>query len=178
MREAGLYQRLCEVQSKSIIHNICEPTWASNFLVIVQMTPQWDGQAQAVLYAVLNGPYTEPKVAVAIDDDVNIYDPRDVFWAISTRVNPEKDVAILRNQRGHHIDISAPEVSSPEGDLVVRVGGKMIIDATKPALWRKEERKQFDRVVPSGANDSTLAALLSGLQSTQRSREAPIPAEK
>lgn len=159
-REAVLYRRLSEVHSRSLIQSVYQPPWTSSFVVIVQMTPQWDGQAKAVLLAALSSPYLEPKVVIAVDDDVNIYDARDVFWAISTRVDPQKDVIVLPNQRIHTLDVSAPPITAPDDPIVERLGGKMMIDATKPALWRKAEREQFTRVVPSGAGDPALEHLL------------------
>ncbi len=45
----------------------------------------------------------------------------------------------------------------------MRIGGKMAIDATKPALWRKKERAEFDRVKPMGADDPGIQALLERL---------------
>ncbi|MBI4588723.1 MAG: hypothetical protein HY725_07775 [Candidatus Rokubacteria bacterium] len=53
----------------------------------------------------------------------------------------------------------------PSEVTVVRVGGKMAIDATKPPLWRKKEREHFDRVTPKGANDPAIQALLQRLAS-------------
>src|SRR6266516_4364700 len=115
---------------------------ATVFTVFVQMTPRWDGQARAVLLGALSSPYLHPKIAIAVDEDVDIYDPRDLFWAISTRVNPERDVIVIPHERIHPLDISAPNVDRSEV-TVMRVGGKMAIDATKPALWRKKERDEF-----------------------------------
>jgi hypothetical protein len=48
---------------------------------------------------------------------------------------------------------------------VMRVGGKIAIDATKPPLWRKKERAEFTRVKPKGVDDPALAALLARLAS-------------
>jgi 2,5-furandicarboxylate decarboxylase 1 len=164
IREAVIFRRLSEMSGQPRIRSVFMPGWASNFIVMVQLSPQWDGQAKNVLLGALSSPYLEPKIAIAVDEDVNIYDPKDVFWAISTRVNPEKDVMILENQRNHHLDPISPEITPPEGDLVLRMGGKMIIDATKPAAWRKQEREQFTRVVPSGANDPAIQGILDRLR--------------
>src|SRR5207245_4125014 len=82
--------------------------------LFVQMTPRWDGQARDVLLGVLSSPYLHPKIAIAVDEDVNIYDPRELFWAISTRVNPERDVIMIPHERIHPLDISAPNVDRSE----------------------------------------------------------------
>ena len=43
---------------------------------------------------------------------------------------------------------------------VMRIGGKMGIDATKPPTWRAESRKKFQRVDPMGKGDEAIAKLL------------------
>jgi 2,5-furandicarboxylate decarboxylase 1 len=59
---------------------------------------------------------------VAVDEDVNIYDPVDVEWAITTRFNAKKGLMILKDQPGHILN---PMV---EDGLVTKVG----VDATAP----------------------------------------------
>jgi len=59
---------------------------------------------------------------VAVDDDVNIYDPIDVEWAITTRFNAKKGFMMLKDQPGHILN---PMV---ENGLVTKVG----VDATAP----------------------------------------------
>ena len=160
--EASLFRRLSEIHGRTEIHDVYIPPWVTMFTVFVQMTPRWDGQARDVLLGVLSSPYLHPKIAIAVDEDVNIYDPRELFWAISTRVNPERDVITIPHERIHPLDISAPNVDRSEV-TVMRVGGKMAIDATKPPLWRKKERDEFARIKPKGADDPALRALLARL---------------
>src|SRR6266702_3961953 len=149
--EASLYRRLREIHGHTEVHDVYIPPWVTMFTVFVQLTPRWDGQARDVLLGVLSSPYLHPKIAIAVDEDVNIYDPRDVFWAISTRVNPERDIIVIPHERIHPLDISAPNLDRSEV-TVMRVGGKMAIDATKPPLWRKKERDEFSRVKAKGAD--------------------------
>ena len=134
------------------------------FCVFFQMTARWDGRARDVLLAALSSPNLHPKIVVAVDQDVNIHDPKEIFWAISTRVNPERDVIIIPHERIHPLDISVPRVDNHGEVTVMRVGGKMAIDATKPPLWRKKERDAFERVEPSGAGDHTLDEILELLR--------------
>lgn len=162
--EASLYRRLREIHGHTDVHDVYIPPWVTMFTVFIQMTPRWDGQARAVLLGALSSPYLHPKIAIAVDEDVDIYDPRDVFWAISTRLNPEHDVIVLPHERIHPLDISAPNVDRSEV-TVMRVGGKMAIDATKPPLWRKKERDEFNRVKPKGTDDPAIEALLRRLAS-------------
>src|SRR6266581_346407 len=75
-----------------------------------------------------------------------------------------RDVIVIPHERIHPLDISAPNVDRSEV-TVMRVGGKMAIDATKPPLWRKKEREEFTRIKPKGADDPALQALLTRLAS-------------
>jgi len=67
------------------------------------------------------------KHCVIVDDDINIYDPNEVEWAIATRFQADKDVIILPKQRGSSLD--------PSGDLTEgkkAITCKMGLDATIP----------------------------------------------
>ncbi|MDP2937078.1 MAG: UbiD family decarboxylase [Dehalococcoidia bacterium] len=121
------------------------------FTMLIQMNPQYRGDARNALMSVLTGPYLHPKIAIAVDDDVDIYDANDVLWAVSTRVNPSKDVFIIPDTRGHSMDLSLEEVSVPGTDTWSRVGSKMGIDATKPAAKTDPQaRERFRRNRPVG----------------------------
>lgn len=161
--EASLYQRVRDVQGATTVHDVHVPRFAALFLAIIQITPQWDGQALAVGLAALSGVNLHPKIAVVVDEDVDIYNAEDLLWAITQRVNPQLDVQILPNQRIHPLDQSAPPVNDEV--TVMRVGGKMVIDATKPPMWRPRERADFTRVTPSGAGDASLDAILAKVRS-------------
>jgi 2,5-furandicarboxylate decarboxylase 1 len=59
---------------------------------------------------------------IAVDTDVNLYDPIEVEWAFTTRFNAKKGFITLKDEPGHILN---PMV---EGGLVTKVG----IDATAP----------------------------------------------
>jgi 3-polyprenyl-4-hydroxybenzoate decarboxylase len=66
---------------------------------------------------------------------------------------------MIPNTRLHPLDISIPQVR--DDYTVMRIGGKLAIDATKPATWRGKERDRFSRVKPMGRDDETLNELLA-----------------
>ena len=148
--EAGMYNRLRETAGGIDIHEVACPAWCSRYTVIVQMTPRFDGEARAALLAALSSPYLYPKLAIAVDADVDVHDARDVMWAMATRVNPETDVHVIPGMRAHGLDLASPELLPPGSPAWQRVGGKMFIDATKPATWRKQERELWERARPKG----------------------------
>lgn len=94
---------------------------------VVSITKQHDGDGKNAILAAFAG-HPSLKHVVVVDEDVNIYDDREVEWAIATRFQADRDLVIVPNARGSSLDPSA------EKSLTTKWG----IDATKP-LERKEE---------------------------------------
>ena len=61
------------------------------------------------------------KYIIVVDDDINVRNWDDVVWAISTRVDPGRDITIVENTPFDYLDFSTP---------VPELGAKMGIDAT------------------------------------------------
>jgi len=119
--------------------------------IIIQMTQRFRGDAKLALLNALGGPYLHHKIAIAVDEDVDIFDPTDVMWAISTRVNPQRDIFIIPDIRGHTYDLSLTELGAPGDPNWQALGSKMGIDATKPSvILDPEEREKFERTRPMG----------------------------
>jgi 2,5-furandicarboxylate decarboxylase 1 len=131
------------------------------FTVVIQMSQRYRGDARNVLTAALTGPYLHPKVAIAVDEDVDLYDPAEVMWAISTRVNPADDTFVLSGMRGHPMDISLETLGEPGAANWQAVGSKIGIDATKPgSLSEPQRRERFVRNRPPGWENTNLADFL------------------
>lgn len=120
------------------------------FGVVVQMNPRYYGEARNVLLSVLSSEYQHPKVAIAVDEDVDIFNYAEVLWAISTRVNPEQDIVVIPGAKIHAMDPSCPEFGAPGAPGWHRIGGKVIIDATKPPDCDPKRRFEFERLRPVG----------------------------
>jgi 2,5-furandicarboxylate decarboxylase 1 len=160
--EATIFNRVQGVHGKTLIHDVHVPPWASLFITVVQLTARWDGQARDVGLAALAGPNLHPKIVILVDEDVDIYSGKDILWAVSTRVDPQKDVIVIPHERIHPLDQSVPAL--PDEVTMMRIGGKMVIDATKPATWRPERRKEFERVQPMGSGDASLDDILASIR--------------
>jgi UbiD family decarboxylase len=125
--------------------------WGTIFGVIIQMTPRFYGEAKSVLMAALSSTYLHQKFAVAVDEDVDIYDPTDVAWAITTRVDPIKDITIIPGLRGHALDESVSEkLREPRVTIRQELTSKVLIDATKPPTTDPERRDIYERLKPIG----------------------------
>jgi 4-hydroxy-3-polyprenylbenzoate decarboxylase len=101
---------------------------ARDFWGIVQIDPKLKrpGQVRNLLLAMT---YLMPrlKFLVAVDDDIDIYDTLDVFWAVSTRVDPGRDTFTVPDTGTGPIDPSSYELA---------ITSKLFIDATKKAHFR------------------------------------------
>ena len=88
----------------------------------VSLTPRYRGQPRNVILASL-GSAKRPKMTVVVDEDIDIYDEFQMNWAITTRVQPDRDVIIVPAVGAAPEDPSTP---SPGYSAV------MGMDATRP----------------------------------------------
>lgn len=123
----------------------CHPS-AGMMMVVLKIRPRVEGQAKTALMAALSGAYLHPKLAVAVDDDIDANDLRQVMWSMTTRVHAERDIVTIPNTRVFALDNISPVV--PGQNSFHRIGTKWMIDATKPAVTQGEARDQFERAMP------------------------------
>ncbi|MBI2371428.1 MAG: UbiD family decarboxylase, partial [Deltaproteobacteria bacterium] len=102
------------------------------------------GQARQALFVLLSS-MGFIKHAVAVDEDVDLDDPRDVEWALATRVQADEDLVVLTGLVGSSVDPSAEARG---------VTAKVGVDATKPF----RERERFERIgVPAEVRERARA---------------------
>lgn len=78
------------------------------------------------------------KHVVVVDDDIDIYDPNSVEWAIATRFQASSDLVIKENEKGSSLDPSA----NPETRETTKVG----VDATKPLNKDGFDKAKYMRI--------------------------------
>ncbi len=86
------------------------------------------GEGKNALTALLS--VAEVKLAIVTDDDINIYDPDELDWAMTFRVQADHDVIVIPGARGKHIDPSVRAWAMGKGGLPTTA--KLGIDATIP----------------------------------------------
>ncbi len=80
---------------------------------------------------------SDVKLAVVVDDDIDIYDEQRVLWAIATHFEADTGLAVIPNAMGAHLNPSAyGEVRHEKGPM----NTKMVIDATRSATLPFAER--------------------------------------
>ncbi|MBI2370280.1 MAG: UbiD family decarboxylase, partial [Deltaproteobacteria bacterium] len=83
----------------------------------------------------------EVKLVIVTDDDINIYDPHELDWALTFRVQADRDVIIVSGARGKHID---PSLKSWEvGKAGLPTTSKLGIDATIPEGVPREKYERL-----------------------------------
>src|SRR5438067_4961838 len=143
---AAIFRRLKDVSGGINLHNVM--ALPGIFGLAVQMTPRYYGEAKNVLMAALSSEYQHPKWAIAVDQDVDIFNPAELLWAITTRVNPAEDVVVIPGTHNHAMDAALPELGAPSTALWQRFGSKMLVDATIPPPADAEARAKFERIRP------------------------------
>jgi 2,5-furandicarboxylate decarboxylase 1 len=143
---AAIFRRLKDVGGGPNLHNVM--VLPGVFGVAIQMTQRAYGEAKNLLLATLSSEYQHPKVVIAVDQDVDIFNPAELMWALATRVDPQKDVTIIGGTHNHAMDASLTELGAPGTPLWQRFGSKMLIDATIPPPCDAEARAQFERIRP------------------------------
>ena len=89
--------------------------------------------------------YRRLKTVIAVDEDVDIFSPESVLWALATRVQWSRDSIVVDGLSGSGLDPSIPEGAS--------TASKMAVDATLPPPPRPGQPRAVPPVatVPEGA---------------------------
>ncbi|MDF3011240.1 MAG: Carboxylyase-related protein, partial [Burkholderiales bacterium] len=107
-------------------------------LAVVSMKKQYPGHAKRVMFGVWSflRQFMYTKFVIVVDDDIDARDWREVIWALSTRVDPVRDVLLVENTPIDYLDFASP---------VSGLGSKMGIDAT--GKWPGETARRWGRPI-------------------------------
>lgn len=111
----------------------------SPFTCFVSIEQRLKGQGKNAIMAVLGADLYMKRVVV-VDHDVDVFDDRQVNWAIATRSQPDRDMIVIPGARGSDLD---PSTSGDDGFTA-----KWGVDATaKPLLKDFTPRHHFPEEV-------------------------------
>ncbi|HEY9616421.1 MAG TPA: UbiD family decarboxylase [Microcoleaceae cyanobacterium] len=90
---------------------------------VISIDKAYPGQARRAALAFWSAlpQFTYTKFVIVVDKSINIRDPRQVVWAISSKVDPSRDVFILPDTPFDTLDFASQKLG---------LGGRMGIDAT------------------------------------------------
>jgi 2,5-furandicarboxylate decarboxylase 1 len=163
-REAALLRELRRVVPT--VRSVRFPIEQFGFMVHISMEKVNEGDAKNVLLFTL-GRDTMLRMAVVVDDDIDIANSREVSWAIATRVQGERDILLVPGARGCRLDPTAQDITGLSRDgLVTKIG----MDATRPIGYGYEwPRRLSNRLT----DQIDLDTILSHQDKTSRSAEKP-----
>jgi UbiD family decarboxylase len=103
-------------------------------MVVVSLKQRYAGHAMHALTAIagMQTGASMYRYYVAVDDDIDPVDLKQVIWAMCTRVDPAESVQTLKSWTSDLDPRLAPE-KREQGDFTM---SRMLIDACKPYPWR------------------------------------------
>jgi 2,5-furandicarboxylate decarboxylase 1 len=110
------------------------------------------------------------KHVVVVDDDIDVWNPIDVEWAIATRVQADRDLVVVTNARGKPLDPSLAPTPMGQVPTTAKIG----IDATIPEGVPKE---RYERIAYAYADRARIADYAGGKADRpgRAARETAIP---
>ncbi len=125
---------ILQKQFPEIIDFYLPPEGCSYRMAIVSMKKQYPGHAKRVMMGVWSflRQFMYTKFVIVVDDDVDTRNWQDVIWAISTRVDPARDITLVENTPIDYLDFASP---------VSGLGSKMGLDATNK--WSGETTREW-----------------------------------
>ncbi|NLS76068.1 MAG: UbiD family decarboxylase [Chloroflexi bacterium] len=102
------------------------PGGASWLHAVVQIAKRAPDDGPRAIQAAFRG-HSSLKHVVVVDEDIDLYDPHSVEWAIATRFQADRDLVLLREQPSSSLDPSALHVPGQKSRTA-----KLGVDATIP----------------------------------------------
>jgi 4-hydroxy-3-polyprenylbenzoate decarboxylase len=114
---------LLQQQFPEIIDCWLPPEGCSYRMAVVSIRKQYAGQAKRVMMGIWSflRQFLYTKWVVVVDDDINCRHWPDVIWAISTRMDPARDITIIDRTPIDYLDFASP---------ISGLGSKIGLDAT------------------------------------------------
>src|SRR6266705_3004195 len=98
--EANLYRAV-----RAMVPSVKAVRVPGPFTCFVSIEQRIPGQAKNAILAAFGADLYMKRVVV-VDEDVDVFDDRQVNWAIATRCQPDRDITIITNARASHLDTS------------------------------------------------------------------------
>ncbi len=130
-REATIYRevsRVCECLDVRLTPGSGE--WLN---AIVKIRKKNEDDGRKAIEAAFKG-HESLKYVVVVDEDIDIDNPEEVEWAISTRTQLDRDLILKPGEKGSSLD--------PSADQITRLTCKAGVDATIPL---NSERERFKK---------------------------------
>ncbi len=110
------------------------PEGCSYRMAVVSMKKEYPGHAKRVMFGVWSflRQFMYTKFVIVTDDDVDVRQWDDVIWAMTTRMDPVRDMTLVENTPIDYLDFASP---------VSGLGSKVGFDATNK--WKGETDREW-----------------------------------
>ena len=114
------------------------PEGCSYRLAVVSLKKQYPGHAKRIMLGVWSflRQFMYTKFVIVVDDDINTRDWKDVIWAMTTRMDPVRDMVTIENTPIDYLDFASP---------VSGLGSKIGFDATNK--WPGETNREWGKPI-------------------------------
>ena len=130
---------ILQKQFPEIVDFYLPPEGCSYRLAVVTMRKEYPGHAKRVMLGVWSflRQFMYTKFVIVTDEDVNARDWKDVIWAMTTRMDPQRDSVFIDNTPIDYLDFASP---------VSGLGSKVGFDATNK--WPGESQREWGAPLP------------------------------
>lgn len=138
-----LFVPLIVQQFPEIVDFWLPPEACSYRVAVVSMRKAYPGHAKRVMMATWSylRQFMYTKFVIVVDADINARDWTDVIWAVSTNVDPVRDMTLIENTPIDYLDFASP-VSGLGGKIGIDATTKMPPETTRP--WGRRIRMSDD----------------------------------
>ena len=114
------------------------PEGCSYRLAVVSIRKAYPGHAKRIMFGIWSflRQFMYTKFVIVTDDDIDVRKWDDVIWALTTRVDPARDMSVVENTPIDYLDFASP---------LPGLGSKVGIDATNK--WPPETTRRWGRPV-------------------------------
>jgi 4-hydroxy-3-polyprenylbenzoate decarboxylase len=114
------------------------PEGCSYRIAVVSIRKAYPGHAKRVMMGIWSflRQFMYTKWVIVVDDDINARDWKDVMWAVSTRMDPARDITVIEGTPIDYLDFASPDSG---------LGGKVGLDATNK--WPPETKREWGRQI-------------------------------
>ena len=134
--EAAIFRKV-SAQIEGILNVFLAHSGGGFYSAVVQMEPKETGLGKQAIHATFDA-FPPLQVVTVVNSDIDIFNADDVQWAMATRFNPDKDMIIIQNARGHELN---PQVANGR---VTKIGFDCTYPVPQPESFRRVAFKETD----------------------------------
>jgi 4-hydroxy-3-polyprenylbenzoate decarboxylase len=142
---------ILQKQFPEIIDFYLPPEGCSYRMAVISMKKQYAGHAKRVMLGTWSylRQFMYTKFVIVVDEDIDVRNWQDVIWAITTRMDPARDITLLENTPIDYLDFASPVsgLGSKAGfDATNKWPGETTREWGKPMAMTAEVKKRIDEI--------------------------------